>query len=270
MEVSDYGQKGCIGVLTPQANTTVEPEFWCLLPPGWSLVNARLVSERGTIEERLVQYTERFAETAERFANAPLTAIAAACTGASYLIGAEAERRIVDEIEARRGVPFLTAALAAAGALKAMGAKRIALLTPYPESLNARSAPYWEGHGFEVVAKAGPALETTAFHPIYAMRGGGVLQAYEELSQTGADAVLMLGTGMTTLGPILAGRARGGLPAISCNIALAWAAVQGRSWQDLEPAGITDWLEGRHWRDRLACLFPDLVPEAPRQAPARP
>lgn len=260
MEVSDYGQAGLLGVLTPQANTTVEPEMWCLLPPGWSMLNARLVSDKPSIEERLVDYTTRFAETAARFANAPVTALAAACTGASYLIGAEAEARLVDRIEAARGVPFLTAALASVAALRAMKARRIALLTPYPKSLNRHSTPYWEGFGFEVVAKAGPTLEEGKFHPIYAMPGGGVLRAYESLSDSGADAVLMLGTGMATLGPILAGRARGGLPAISCNLALAWAATQGRRWDALDPAGLAAWLDGKHWAARLDGHFPDAIP----------
>ena len=70
--MNDYGQKGLIGVLTPQANTTVEPEFWTLLPTGWSLINTRLTSKKKTIESRLVDYTKNFQKTAEQFANAPV------------------------------------------------------------------------------------------------------------------------------------------------------------------------------------------------------
>ncbi len=256
MELTDYGAAGLLGVLTPQANTTVEPEFWALLPPGWSLINARLVSGKGTIEERLVDYTTQFGSTAARFANAPVNAIAAACTGASYLIGAEAEARIVDEVEAARGVPFVTAALASVAMLRAMGARRIALLTPYPESLNAHSTPYWEGHGFQVIAKTGPALESAKFHPIYAMAGEAVLASYRDLSGSGADAILMLGTGMATLAPILAGRAEGLAPALSCNLALAWAAVQARRWDALDDGGLQGWLDGDHWAPRFDALFP--------------
>jgi maleate cis-trans isomerase len=243
--------------MTPQANTTVEAECWTLLLPHMSLINARLTSEKDTIEARLVDYTTKFGAVAEEFANAPVVSIAAACTGASYLIGAEKEAQIVDAVEAARGVPFLTAALCSVAALRQIGAKRIALLTPYPAALNELSTGYWEGHGFEVVAKAGPALETEAFHPIYAMAAGGVLRAYEDLSDSGADAVLMLGTGMATLRPILAGRLRGLLPAVSCNLALVWAAHQGKRWDALDNANLAKWLAGDHWAPRLDALFPE-------------
>jgi len=251
----EYGQKGLCGVLTPQANTTVEAELWALLSQGHSLINARLVSNQTTIEKRLIDYTSRFAETIEHFANAPITCIAAACTGASYLIGAEREAEIVQDIQSRFGVPFITAALATVAALRAMKLTRIAVLTPYPESLNKHCVPYWEGFGFKVIAKAGPSLETTAFHPIYAMSEDGVLAAYRELSKTDADGVLMLGTGMATLWPLLAGLDEGLKPAVSCNLALAWAAVQAQPWNNLDYTNFEAWRNADHWRNRYNRLF---------------
>ncbi len=252
----EYGAAGVMGVLTPQANTTVEPEFWALMPPGWSMLNARLMSDKATIRDRLVDYTERYADTCAEFANAPVDVIAAACTGASYLIGKEAEDALVDRIEARYGVPFVTAALASVMALRALGARRIALLSPYPDDLNRASTPYWEAHGFEVVTKAGPMLEDAAFHPIYAMGGDAVFNSYAHLSDSDADAVLMLGTGMATLRPLLRGYAEGLMPAVSCNLALAWAAVQKRRWDQLDLVGLNDWCAGTHWAPRLEAIFP--------------
>ncbi|WP_050929525.1 maleate cis-trans isomerase family protein [Aestuariivita boseongensis] len=252
----EYGAAGLMGVLTPQANTTVEPEFWALMPPGWSMLTARLMSDKPSIAERLVDYTERYSDTCLEFANAPVEVIAAACTGASYLIGRPAEEALVTRIEARFEVPFITAALASVMALRALGAEKIALLSPYPEDLNRASTPYWEAHGFSVVAKAGPMLEEGAFHPIYAMGGEAVYRSYAHLSDSGADAVLMLGTGMATLRPLLRGAAEGLLPAVSCNLAMAWAAAQRRRWEDLSPDDLEAWRMGAHWADRLEALFP--------------
>lgn len=257
MALIEYGRNGLMGVLTPQANTTVEPELWALLPAHMSMINARLTSDKDTIEARLVDYTKRFETTAAQFANAPVSVIAAACTGASYLIGAQAEADIVAQMERAYGVPFITAALASVAALRTMNARKIALLSPYPDSLNAVCTPYWESFGFEVVAKAGPKLQTDAFHPIYAMTGGAVYQAYEELADSGADAVLMLGTGMATLHPLLVGHQRGLMPAISCNLALVWAASQSRHWSDLENMDLAGWRTAAAWGKRLDALFPE-------------
>jgi len=250
-EATEYGPLGLLGVLTPQANTTVEPELWALLPSGWSLANARLTSEKATIEERLVDYTTRFERTAEQFANAPLTGLAAACTGASYLIGHQAEAELTRRIGDRFGVPFWTAARASTAMLKAMGARRLALLTPYPEGLNTKSIAYWEGSGFTVVDHTGPEARSDRFHPIYAMQGSGVLSSYRKLSETDCDCVLMLGTGMATLNAILLGKEEGLRPAVSCNLALAWAATSADT--SSSPGA---WIEGRHWAKRLQALWP--------------
>lgn len=255
METTVYGKAGLLGLLTPQANTTVEPEFWALLPPGWSLITARLTSAEGSMEDRLADYNDSYAATAGQFANAPVTSLASACTGASYLIGKAAEVELVNAVEAECGVPFLTSALAVTAALRALDARRLALLTPYPESLNTASVTYWTSQGFEIVARAGPWLRQDAFHPIYAMDSVGVLQTYEDLACTGADAVLMLGTGMPTLGALLQGRERGLPLALSCNLALAWAATQGRRWDALDAASLPGWLDGRHWAARFQALF---------------
>jgi maleate isomerase len=40
----EYAPKGLIGVFTPQANTTVEPEMAILTPPGHAFINARMTS----------------------------------------------------------------------------------------------------------------------------------------------------------------------------------------------------------------------------------
>ena len=251
-----YGKNGILGVLTPQANTTVEPEFWALLPPGWSMLNARLTSSLETIEKRLVDYTTRFETTASQFANAPVSAVTVACTGASYLIGREEEIRITANMQKQRGVPCLTSGQASAAALQELGARKIALLTPYPELLNRASVPYWESHGFEVVASTGPGLQEDAFHPIYTMAEQGVCEAYGQLSQSDADVVLMLGTGMATLGAILYGREKGLLPAVSCNLATVWYAIAQVSLKEGDHGAqpLSDWLSGAHWQKKFELL----------------
>ena len=146
----EYAPRGLVGMLTPQANTTVEPEFNLLWPPGVAMINARLMSDKPSMSDRLVDYFDNYGASLRQFANAPVGVVGAACTGASYLAGREREAAVVEDIAARSGHPFVTAALAVVDALTALKAQRLGLVSPYPDDLNRASVGYWQSHGFEV------------------------------------------------------------------------------------------------------------------------
>ena len=59
---------------------------------------------------------------------------------------------------------------------------------------------------------------------------------------------------MATLSPILRGQDQGLIPAVSCNLALVWAAVE-RVNGSSDGKSIEDWIKGDHWSERLALLF---------------
>jgi maleate isomerase len=246
--MTEYAARGLIGLLTPQANTTVEPEFNILLPPGYAHLNARLVSGRATIEERLVDYFERLEVSCAQFANAPLGAIAVACTGSSYLVGRDREDAILSALSSRRGMPAYTAATAVVDALRKLGARRIALGSPYPESLTRQSVAYWQSRGFEVAQVQSLPLDAGQFHPIYALPGEMAAGLIERLSVEKAGAILLLGTGMPTLRALGQSGGKSGMPVLSCMLCLGWRAVDL-----LAPGGadIAPWVDGSAWRARL-------------------
>jgi maleate cis-trans isomerase len=269
-----YAPAGLLGVLTPQANTTVEPEFGLLMPPGVGTVTARLVSSQARLEDRLVEYFERLAQTLGTFGELPLDTVAVACTGPSYLIGPSKEDAQMARLTQDLGAPVISAAQALVDALRALGARRLALVSPYPASLTQASEGYWGARGFEVVAVQTVAPAGNGHHPIYGIASDAVSEAIRAIDgrtqgvgATTVDAVLLLGTGLPTL-PALdaAAGARQGLPLLSSNLALAWRAWEALQGRGLTPSGAT--LEalircpaGAGWRARLqACL------QAPRQS----
>ena len=247
----EYAPRGLIGMLTPQANTTVEPEFNLLLPPGVAMINARLVSDKASMSARLVDYFANYEEALRQFANAPVGVVAAACTGASYLAGREREAALVRDIAARRGNQFVTAALAVVDELRALGARRVGLVSPYPDELSRASVEYWRSHGFDVAEVAQVTENAGAFHPIYALGGSGATQALRTLERRPLDAIVMLGTGMPTLTPIADAIGWGGAPVMSCNLCLAWRAVEALSGGHARRATLESWLAGEGWTARL-------------------
>lgn len=246
----EYARNGLVGLLTPQANTTVEPEFNILLLPGYAFLNARLISDKDTIEARLGDYFAGMAQTALQFANAPIGAYAFACTGASYLQGPTREAEAVKRLEDARGRPFITAARAVVEALRQLGAHRIGLVSPYPPSLTAASINYWREHGFDVVTVSKAFDAGSDFHPIYSLASSAARSALRDVTGQTVGAVVMLGTGMPTLGAILAHEASSNLPVLSCMSALAWRSLAAFEPKLFEPTAVRNYLAGDLWRGR--------------------
>jgi maleate cis-trans isomerase len=249
----EYGSRGLVGLLTPQANTTVEPEFWSMLPPGFSAINGRMTSACASIEARLVDYFERLEASCEQFANAPVGCLAVACTGASYLVGREREAELISAIERRHGVPLFTAATSVVAALTALGARRIGLSSPYPEGLSKASVAYWSSQGFEVAAISSATTDDSQFHPIYSIPADAAARTLAALNRPDIDAIVMLGTGMPTLGPIAALADWSGPPVLSCMLALGWRCISALA-PELAPMKL--WTAEPHWKARLDMLFP--------------
>lgn len=246
-----YAPHGLIGLLTPQANTTVEPEAWALLPAGLSLVNGRLVSAAPDLMQRLRDYFGDLAPTLTQFANAPMSVLALACTGSSYLMGPQAEQDWVAQWSERLGIPVVTAGMAVVQALRQVGAQRLALASPYPTELTQASVAYWQSHGFEVQHVQSVATSSQGFHAIYTTGTDAAAHTVQALRGSGADAVLMLGTGMPSLQAICDGGQVDGPPVLSSMLALMWraSALCHDQHQDIRP-----WLSAVQWSARAHAM----------------
>jgi maleate cis-trans isomerase len=247
----EYAPHGLIGVLTPQANTTVEPEFWLMLPPGVALINARMMSDKDSLEGRLIDYFDQLDTAVRQFHNAPIGAIALGTTGASYLAGIPRERDAVAALTKKTGVPFVTAGLAVVLALNTLNAKRIGIVSPYPEPLTKTCIGYWEEHGFKVDGVVQIENRPDQFHPIYSIAASNAQEGLDELEDMNLDAIVMLGTGMPTLEPILERPAVGGAPVMSCMLCLAWASIDAVRGQEPSADALRTFIRGEGWGERL-------------------
>jgi maleate isomerase len=252
---TEYTTAGLAGLLVPQANTTVEAEMSALLPPGCGAITARLTSSFADSRDRLLHYFERVEAALDTFDSAQPGVALFACTGSSYLVGRDAERAQFAAIEGARGFPVVSAAQAVGDALAALGAQRIAIVSPYPTWLTVACAAFWRAQGCEIVAVADMAGSESDTRTVYSLGSKDALAALSRLDTSGAQAILLTGTGMPTLGAIAA--AGGSLPVLSSNLCLAWKAAQilGSGNADLGA-----WLgAGAWWRGALAARFPDTM-----------
>jgi maleate isomerase len=244
----EYGK--VLGIVTPQANTTVEPEMHVLLGGAarYSVITARLTSSLADSRARLIDYFDRLEATLAQFDVAPLAAAGFACTGSSYLVGrADEEKRLAAATEAA-GCPVISAAQAILAAFAGLGAKHIALVAPYPQWLAAAGERYWRDAGIVLTSLAHLPQELADTRGIYQLTTVRVKALLDGLDVRGADAVLLSGTGMPTLRTIASSEP--GLPVISSNLCLAW--LLERSAGGAQP--LERWLASdAPWRGRLAC-----------------
>lgn len=240
-----YAPKGLFGLLTPQANTTVEPEIRILTPNGFNYLSARLTSSKPSMNDRLIDYITQIDATLNQFANAPLQASAFACTGASYLIGHEKEAELCQTVEQNRNYPLITCGNAIAEALAALSAVQIGLVSPYGTQLTKYALEYWKSRGFNVAKLVDITSDNNTFHPIYALDSNQAAASLEPFSHANVDAVILLGTGLPSL-PALAGH-KLSIPVLSSNLCMMWRTIQSLRAMPADKASLEPWLKRSCW-----------------------
>lgn len=110
----------------------------------------RIAYENPTTPENLFRMQPRLTEGAALILpGESLDALYYGCTAASVVIGDEAVEAAVQS--AKPGVPVITPSAAARAAFRALGVRRISILTPYLPETSEPMAAYFQGRGQEVV-----------------------------------------------------------------------------------------------------------------------
>lgn len=159
--------------------------------------------------------------------------VAYACTSGTAVIG---EEKVFNRIRAARpGVACTTPITAAIAAFKALGAQRIALLTPYIDEVNQTMRRFVEAQGVSVPVIGSFNHEND--NEVARMSPASVKAAAIELGRhPSVDAVFVACTSLRVAEIVEDIEAELGKPATSSNHAMAWHC--------LRLAGITDPISG--------------------------
>ena len=229
----EYGARARFGIGVPQANPTVEPEFRRWMPDDVECYAVRMTSSHRDPHSRIKGYLDALAQCLQRYDDLVLDGFGFAMTGSAYLYGYQFERETVHELEQLFGYRVITATHAIEMALRTRGAKRIQLMSPYPEFLAQAAKAYWTSRGYEVVRIVDIARPRDALRGIYEMGFDAPAMALRRARGLDVDAVVISGTGLPTFRLLANAKEFTPRPLLSSNGCLAQALLQLLSGDDL-------------------------------------
>jgi maleate isomerase len=230
------GARARIGLVVLATDQTIEHEWRRVFHglEGVALYESRIWNDARITPETLAAMEDDIAAATRLILPVlPLSVVAFGCTSAAMVLG---EERIAARVhEARPGVPVTTPIGAAFAAFEALGARRIAVLTPYGRAVNEVVRRYVEARGFEIPLFGSFEEEDDA--RVARIEPASVRAAALELGRDPrVDLVFVSCTSLRLVEAAEAIEAELGKPVTSSNHAMAWHA--------LRLSGITDPLPG--------------------------
>jgi maleate isomerase len=225
-----------IGQIVPSSNTTMETEIPAVLrsreqmqPERFTFHSSRMRMQKVTAEE-LAAMDRDSDRCALELADARVDVLGYACLVAIMSMGngyhRVSEQRLHGRtVEAGGPAPVVTSAGALVDGLKALGAKRVSLLTPYMKPLTQRVVDYIEHEGIEVVdslsLEIADNLEVGRQDPL------APVEITRRLNTRGIDALVASAcVQMPSLASIQPIEDRLGLPVLSSSVATTYMMLK--------------------------------------------
>jgi maleate isomerase len=144
-----------LGLLLPSSGTVQEADFYRRVPAAVTVHAARMRLVEATVDDEVRMLDEHTLPAARDLATIRPDVVVFSCTSAGALRGNAYEERLCADIAALTGAPVVSTMAAVRDALRRLGIRSLAVLTPYPEALNDRIRSSLEADGFAVTAMAG-------------------------------------------------------------------------------------------------------------------
>ncbi|MFX1766777.1 arylmalonate decarboxylase [Paraburkholderia sp. A1RI-2L] len=213
-----FGTRARIGHLYPSGGLC-DFEVQLMAPEGVQFVTTRMPFSRTSLESDTAVVAD--VEThAGLLATAAVELIAMNCTAASMAVGADAINR---RILAATGIRSVTTTDAVLAALTACGAKRVALMTPYPAEVVEMERAFLSRAGIEIVSEISDPRSTPVEQGMLPPEHWAELANRVDLANV--DAFLISCAGIQ-LAPVIDAIEVRGKPVVTSNQALLWHCLR--------------------------------------------
>lgn len=215
-----------LGIVLPANNSVLEPELWPCLPADAALHVARILV-RGDLTPQAIEAMEtQVTRAVDELMATGVDLIVYADMATTFIMREGWNRERSDEIERATGLPCISAWTAMERALEAIGARRLAIGSPYPAAIHPKAVAYFRHVGFDVVADA--TLDVRAVHAVPQVSRSAVIELAASIARPNADAIVLLATDLPTFDAIESIEARTGRPLLTCNQTILWATLGQR------------------------------------------
>lgn len=230
-----YGQHGRIGLIVPANNSVIEPEFWSMLPPEVAIYATR-IRAKGDLTPTAVRAMEGdVADAVAAIAATQVDVIAYCDMVTTFIMETDWNEHAVERIRTDAGIPAFSAWTAMRDALAHIGARRIAIGTPYPQSIHVLVPPFFAERGLTVVSHA--TLDILAMREVPAVGRSRLEGLIRSLDLRGCDALVLLATDLPTFECLDALERELGVPILSSNQTLLWRALKFLGLTTSRPLG---------------------------------
>jgi maleate isomerase len=223
-----------IGLVILATDQTLEYEFRELIRiPGVAFYEARVLNDNDITPETLRAIGPRIAPTLDLILpGVKLDVAGFGCTSATMTLGEEA---VFAELrKARPGIACTTPVTAAFAAFRALGARRIGLLTPYSRRINQNLARYFEDHDVEVAAMA--TFERQDDREAARISLASIEAGAKRLAKApGVECVFVSCTSLRVANIVACVEGATGVPVTSSNHAMAWHCLRLGGVKDRVP-----------------------------------
>lgn len=212
-----------IGLVTPSSNPAYEPEMRALLPDRIAVHATRLPVMPGTtLQERNSRYIPAYSDAIASFGTLALNAFAIGLTGPSYALSPEEDRGLQARLFRQAGRPVILPTLAISLAMERAGLRRALIFSAYPGWLTDRAEVYWQAAGIDVV----DVFKVSDVFRAYELTTAEVVAALGRISVPDDAAVIMSGTGMSSLDALDECQAGCKALLLPSNLATAFAVLR--------------------------------------------
>jgi len=234
--VSEVGARGRMAVIIPSTNTVVEHDLSMIRPDGVTFHTGRMYIENPNLasdedfEALLVEIRQSIVVAIRDVMTCKPTHLLMGMSAETFWGGVEGNAAFEARVGEQSGLEVSTGATACREGLNALGAKRIAVFSPYQPVADRQVSEYFTQAGFSVAAVTG--LRCASATSIAEVHPPQLVDVIDQIDDDSVDAIVQVGTNLSFVRQAASLETELGKPVLAINAATLWHALRATGIND--------------------------------------